>query len=270
MNIYNTFKSEIGIANVTNELIELMYREFCAEHGELLSDFDKLREFSKRHKINLTQIKSENAVKISGLYIINIQSMFSVFLASFIGLPGAPTKALKERTNGEDMLAWVLKSVYPQGYDEDIECSYFICNYYRLMRNSLLHGKSRKLSNVEEKSLKKANLFFSENSFFRVFLKKLSAPNSIDRLSFDDQVLFSKAANNLAKRIYFDSTYDLRAHIQQTKDSLNHKLAGFTDRVRIEKYLYYYLDQVYPVRDEKYKEIMQNIITEYMEQGVLA
>lgn len=270
MNIYNIFKNEIGIATVTNEWIELMYREFCAEHGELLSDSDKLKAFSRHHKINLTQIKSENAVKISGLYIINVHSMFSVFLASFIKLPGAPTKAIKERANGEDVLTWILKGVYPQGYDEDIECSYMICNYFRLIRNSLLHGNSRKLSPAEKMSLEKANEFFSKNSYFKGFRKALSAPNPVDQLVFDDQVLFSKAANNLAKRIYFDSTYDLRAHIQQTKDSLNHKLAGFTDRVRIEKYLYYYLDQVYPVRDEKYKEIMQNIITEYMEQGVLA
>lgn len=270
MNVYNELKKEIGLANVTNEFIELIYRTFCDEHQDLLSDNEKLKAFSEKHKINLTQLEQKSVDRIAGLYIINIHSLFSDFLTGFIKLPGAPTQRLKEKSSKEDMLSWVLKGVYPQGYDEEIECGYYICNYYRLMRNSLIHLGKKKRSKVENNALDAALKYFSESSYFEKYKNKLEAPHPVEELGFDDQVLFSKAAIDLATRVYFESTYDLRLHLNHHKDDVYRKVATFTDRDRIEKYLYYHFDQYYPIRDKKYHDTIEDIITDFLEQGVLA
>ena len=99
-----------------------------------------------------------------------------------------------------------------------------------------------------------------ENADFIEILGKLNAPNEVEALTFDDQILFSKAAAKLAERIYYDTQYDLISH---AKKNIN-ELIAMTSRYqnnprRIRAMLIRYFAQIYPIKPNNYTEQIAEI-----------
>lgn len=140
---------------------------------------------------------------------MNIHSCFENFLKTFKQLPGSPTNITEfAKKADDDWLEWTLKTSFSNS-ENDIKNDIVICEYYRLIRNCIVHNG--------EPSAELKNKF--------VLIKtadnpRLNAPNRLDALTFDDQVLFSRAAYNVAKHIFNNSQYDINTIIETYKESL--------------------------------------------------
>ena len=141
-------------------------------------------------------------------YIFSLPFTLENFLKSFRQLPGSPTNITEnEKTKEEDWLEWTLSIAF-SSIDNDIKNDVLICEYYRLIRNYIVHNgvSSATLKN------KRALIKTEDNS-------RLNAPNDLESLTFDDQVLFSRAAYNVAKYIFNNSKYDINAIIKANIES---------------------------------------------------
>ena len=84
-----------------------------------------------------------------------------------------------------------------------------ICEYYRLIRNCIVHNGESSATLKNKRALIKTT-----------YNSRLNAPNGLDSLTFDDQVLFSRAAYNVAKYIFNNSQYDINTIIKANRESL--------------------------------------------------
>ena len=80
---------------------------------------------------------------------------------------------------------------------------------------------------------------------------RLDAPNSIERLTFDDQVLFSRTARILAERIYKDSKYNWNKILRANRESIISVAGTVSDDVRKRNTkIVNFLAQTYPAKNQ--------------------
>lgn len=201
-NILNELSDEIGFSCVTNQYIELMNRLFKDEHGK--DDIDKL---SERTGLRISGLPGPIDQRIAKQYIIGIQSAFEYFLIQFKNLAGTPTHG-KDYSADRDgsRLKWTVDYSLKM-LDAEEKSLLNICEYYRLVRNNIVH--------VSEKSTSELAIAYSRiNDLNKMDCTKtyghLTAPNKFDAINFDDQVLFARAALKLAKIIFQKSDYNWR------------------------------------------------------------
>ena len=122
--------------------------------------------------------------------------------------------------------------------ENDIKNDIVICEYYRLIRNCIVHNGESSATLKNKRALIKT----PGNS-------RLNAPNGLDSLTFDDQVLFSRAAYNVAKYIFNNSQYDINAIIKANRESLIDLIKPFQEpgsHSRATKKLKYLIGLSYP------------------------
>lgn len=80
---------------------------------------------------------------------------------------------------------------------------------------------------------------------------RLDAPHSIEALTFDDQILFSRAARMLAERIYKDSKYNWNKILTANRESIV-SVAGTVrdDMERRNTKIINFLIQTYPAKNQ--------------------
>ena len=126
-------------------------------------------------------------------------------------------------------MQWTLKACYGNSLPDDIREYYNICNYYRLTRNHSVHSSDQSAEYKNARAL--------VENLDRTFLKsgmcdRLNAPHSIEMLTFDDQVLFSRAARMLAERIYKDSKYNWNKILTANHESIVSVAGTVRDDIR--------------------------------------
>ena len=217
-NILKAFKNELGYVNATNQYVELSVRLTERNYdSDLKSD---LHALAKTVNLNVSALTEDYMVRVSKSYIVNIHSCFENFLKTFKTLPGSPTNITTNRKAPEDSwLRWTINVAF-NDINEEIKNNIRICEYYRLIRNVVVHNGE--LSS-EAKSIR-SSIRCDDNS-------RLKAPNDINSLTFDDQVLFSRAAFNVAKYIFNNCYYDINAIIQYHKCDLLHLIKPLQEPV---------------------------------------
>ena len=206
-NLLSVFKKELGYVNATNQYIELSVRITEKEHSLDLKD--GLKDLAKSVNLNVSTLTEDYMCRISKSYIVNIQSCFENFLKSFKDLPGSPTNIIqKHKSKDEDWLSWTLNTAF-SNIESSIKIDIDVCEYYRLIRNYIIHNGKVSASIKSKYDIIK----IVDNS-------KLDAPNRWDSLKFDDQVLFSRTAYRVAKYIFENSKYDINTIIEGYKKSL--------------------------------------------------
>ena len=205
-NVLSAFKNELGYINATNQYVELSVRITEKDHG---SDLKKdLQRLAQSVNLNVSTLVEDYMCRISKSYIVNVNSCLENFLKSFRHLPGSPTNITeKEKTKEDDWLEWTLSIAF-SSIENNIKNDVFVCEYYRLIRNHIVHNGESSSTIKNKRALIKTE----DNS-------RLNAPNDLDSLTFDDQVLFSRAAYNVAKYIFNNSQYDISAIIEANKES---------------------------------------------------
>lgn len=234
--LLSTFKKELGYVNATNQYVELSIRILEREHGSDLRN--DLQGLAQHVNLNVSTLAEDYVCRISKSYIVNIHSCFENFLKSFKLLPGSPTHMTKSVKSREDeWLEWTLNIVF-SNIEEDIKNDITICEYYRLIRNCIVHNGE---ASATIKS--KFALIKTSNS------PRLNAPNDLDSLTFDDQVLFSRAAYNVAKYIFENSKYDINDIIDAYKKELTALIKPFQEsssRFRAAKKVRHFVGLLYP------------------------
>ena len=206
-NILSAFKNELGYVDATNQYVELSVRMAEKEHGSDIKN--DLQGLAQSVNLNVSALSEDYMCRISKSYIVNVNSCLENFLKSFRHLPGSPTNITEiEKTKEDDWLEWTLNIAF-SSIDNDIKNDVYVCEYYRLIRNHIVHNGE---SSSPLKS-KRALIKTTDNP-------RLNAPNGLDSLTFDDQVLFSRAAYNVAKYIFNNSQYDINAIIKANRERL--------------------------------------------------
>ena len=206
-NILSLFKNELGYVNATNQYVELSVRITEKDHSSDLKN--DLHGLAQSVNLNVSTLAEDYMCRISKSYVVNVNSCLENFLKSFRHLPGSPTNITEiKKAKEDDWLEWTLNIAF-SSIENDIKNDIVICEYYRLIRNCIVHNGESSAALKNKCALIKT----TDNP-------GLNAPNGLDSLTFDDQVLFSRAAYNVAKYIFNNSQYDINAIIKANRDSL--------------------------------------------------
>lgn len=235
-NLLSVFKKELGYVNATNQYVELSIRLTEKEHGLDLKN--NLQGLAQSVNLNVSTLTEDYMSRISKSYIVNIHSCFENFLKSFKVLPGSPTNTTQSIKNKEDeWLDWTLNIAF-SGIGNDIKNDVVVCEYYRLIRNCIVHNGEVSTSIKNKYALIKT----TDNP-------RLNAPNDLDSRKFDDQVLFSRAAYNVAKYIFENSKYDINTIIEAHRENLICLIRPLQEpgsHSRAAKKVKYFLSLLYP------------------------
>ena len=242
MNILTALKNELGYANVTNQYIELAARTFHMDHGN-----DDLQKRAEMVNLSISTLPEDYLKRIAGSYIIGVHSCVEHFLLQYRLLPGSPARGQSYSAEDDDnRLKWVLNICYGNRVPHDVKQLYFICNYYRLVRNEIVHcGTGR----VELRQAKTELNDLTDDLVISNIRGHLNAPNSFTSLDFDDQVLFSRAARTICDRIYKDSKYDWDAILENYRTVINGFILSNDSEGKKRARIFNFLSQTYPVNE---------------------
>lgn len=240
MNILTELKNELGYANVTNQYIELAARTFQLDHGS-----DDLQERAEMVNLSIATLPEDYLKRIANSYIIGVHSCVEHFLLQYRLLPGSPVRGQRYSAEDDDnRLKWVLNICYGNRVPRDVKQLYFICNYYRLVRNEIVHcGTGR----VELRQAKTELSNLTDDLVISNIRGRLNAPNDFTNLNFDDQVLFSRAARTICDRIYKDSKYDWNAILENYRATINGFILSNDSEGKRKARIFNFLSQLYPV-----------------------
>lgn len=245
MNILREFCDDLGYINVTNQYIELAARYYENEHGN-----ESVKDEARNVNLSLTELPEGYRARVARGYLIGVHSSFEKFLNTFKELTGNPTEKVNRYDPHIDKneLHWVLKACYGNNRPPEVSEYYHICNYYRLTRNHSVHGGS--LSS--EYRMARAQVANLDRSLLKSGMSdNLRAPNGIEALNFDDQVLFSRAARALAERIFKDSTYDWNEILEQNRSLLKEVTHTVCDNMpKRNTKIINFLAQTYPAKNQ--------------------
>lgn len=237
-NILTSFKRELGYVNATNQYIELLIRLSIRDYGSSIEN--DLPKLAKSVKLNVSNLAENYTKRISKSYIINIHACFENFLKSFKELAGTPTNIVKGvKPQDESWLEWTLK-IADLTNEQEISNDIIICEYYRLIRNNILHYNFS--NNVDIK--------YKWSQINKIKNPRLQAPNEGENISFDDQVLFSRATYNVADYIFKHSQYDIDSIVDKYKEDLIKLVKPLQEnnsRIRAAKKIEHYFEIMYPV-----------------------
>lgn len=246
MNILKAFSNELGYINVSNQYIELAVRCYEREYRD-----EPVESMARTVNLSISTLPEDYYARVSKGYLVGIQSSFERYLLAFKELCGNPTENIevydpkKQNTN---RLQWTLKACYGNALPDDIREYYYICNYYRLTRNHSVHSGDQSAEYKNARAL--------VGNLNRALLKsgmcdRLDAPNSIEHLTFDDQVLFSRTARILAERIYKDGKYNWNKILRANRESIISVAGTVSDDVRKRNTkIVNFLAQTYPAKNQ--------------------
>ena len=137
-NILSAFKNELGYVDATNQYVELSVRMAEKEHGSDIKN--DLQGLAHSVNLNVSALSEDYMCRISKSYIVNVNSCLENFLKSFRHLPGSPTNITEiKKTKEDDWLEWTLNIAF-LSIDNDIKNDVYVCEYYRLIRNHIVHN----------------------------------------------------------------------------------------------------------------------------------
>lgn len=246
MNILKEFYNELGYATATNQYIELAVRYFEKEHGK-----EAIEESAREINLSVSVLPEKYVTRIAKSYIVEIYSNIEKFLASFKELEGNPTERMAAFDSKvyESRLRWTLISCYGKNFPEEVKIYYNICNYYRLVRNEIVHMGER---SSEYRNARSRVMNLDDSLLEAKLYQRLNAPNDVENIMFDDQVLFSRVARKLCERIYKDSQYDWNKILELNRKQIKEMVRKVRDcEEKRNQKIINYLMQAYPAQENQ-------------------
>lgn len=236
-NIWTSFKNELGFVTASIQYSELSFRVLNTEHKEEING-RFLAEFAKQYNLSISLVPDDMGLRLVGSYIIQIQSCVERFLINYHRLIGSPIYREKyDSKNDGNYLKWTMEHSLAD-HTKEYEEQYRICDYYRLLRNEIIHYDEKNSPAL------KAAYSLVQN----VSQDKLHAPNSITSICFDDQVLFARSAKQLVEAIYSKSNYNWEVILAEHKDELTSIVGSCKhDQIKSKKKIENYLRRLYPI-----------------------
>lgn len=205
--LYNKFKQDLGISDAANEYIEVLLRQFESTPN----DESSFQVMASHYGIRVNDVEPQTAIsKIREYYIITVFQVFEDFLSQMHSYLKDYGKYNGNRDSSDSMLKHIHKNLI--GMKRTTEISYLnflICDYYRLIRNLCAHTDNAK------KVQSAYQILLERKEEIEVIYLQLQAPNDFQNISFDDFVLYSRAAKNLAEEYVFNIKYDTEKFVSK-------------------------------------------------------
>lgn len=181
----------LGYSDSTVEWVEIAVRHLRKEHGD--GGDIRLAELAAIYGVRVNPIDMDGvALRWATLQVITVHQHVEWFLGAF---RCEHPRHVRGRKAGEDLLSYTIDAFGLSHSDVGI-LEFGILDYYRRTRNQLLHSDSGKQKKVHRTQLEHIRESIKSSKF-----AKLDAPNTLDALKFDDFILFSRAAKDVARRL---------------------------------------------------------------------
>lgn len=199
--LYNKFKQDLGISDAANEYIEVLLRQFESAPN----DESSFQVMASHYGIRVNDVEPQTAInKIREYYIITVFQVFEDFLSQMHSYLKDYGKYNSNRDSSDSILKHIHKNLIGMKRTTEISyLNYLICDYYRLIRNLCAHTDNAK------KVLSAYQILLERKEEIEAIYPQLQAPNDFQNISFDDYVLYSRAAKNLAEEYVFNIKYDI-------------------------------------------------------------
>ena len=202
-NIYNELKTSLGESDAQCECIEVFLR--IAE--EQYNESDSFNLLAKEYGVTVNNISTSEACNLARKgFILSVHRLFEVFLIKLMeimktmGFYGS-----FEPKDKESKLKCIYKRVFDMSRHNDENYTLFLlCEYYRLIRNTQAHNSDDK-EKLEKTYIELKNQIKRGPSSVNL---KLDAPNSLEKLGFDDFILFSRAVKKLSRNLFCEIDFD--------------------------------------------------------------
>jgi len=201
---YLDLKYQLGEIDACAECLEIAVREFVATCRTTEDTAATIQRLSQKHGIRVDSVDLGQFSRRSvGLSLMAVTQAFDVFLDGFIE-EHPRVQSREGRDRGETILDLVirklaLKSAVKQDLKRSLD--YRLYNYYRLLRNEVAHASAPKTELCDPASTTGELSDLRADSISFLDYARLKAPNHAASLSFDDYVLFTRAAKRLASRL---------------------------------------------------------------------
>lgn len=235
--IWTLFKRELGYTTASIQYVELSRRIADDTQGGILKG-NSIRDAARQYGLSVSELPEDFGMRIAKSYIIQVHSCVERFLEDFHHLIGSPTYALEYDREKDNLLHWTIQNALSSTEtSKEYNQVYRICDYYRYVRNDIIHFGAAK-SGLRQS--------YGALSGFRD--ETLNAPNMIDSICFDDQVLFARSARTILEAIYFESQYDWPLIIEKNRTELRRITQKCLDKPeKTTQKVQNYLRQSYPI-----------------------
>lgn len=253
---YRALVKTLGESDAAVEWIEVGLREL--QRINTNKGVSAVNELARMHNVCVNYIDfNDLQSRCARLQILAVYQQIEYFLVSF--RKTHPRKVEYSNQSNGDRLSRTLSSFNITSREVgQLEVDIF--QYYRLTRNLIMHdpeGDQRKTHKRKCKDLQKQVL---KSSF-----KNLSAPNLIEKLCFDDFVLFTRAGKQLAANLCeaTSPTDDELVTYAQDNVTLNKKIKALSNnRKRCINLVACFFRERFSVSEERSKKLGRLVITE--------
>lgn len=243
-NIWTNFTKELGYTTASIQYVELSLRIASKQFNDELKS-KNIVELAKRYSLSVSEIPEDFSLRIVKNYIVQIHSCIELFLINYQNLIGSATNGLNYDNKNDNRLHWTLTHVFGD-MDSDYSQMYRICDYYRHVRNLIVHQKN------DSSGYRNARGLISNYQD-----DKLQAPNSIENLNFDDQVLYARCARKLLKEVYVKTHYDWAAIVSAYQTQIKQiTVKRCDDAIKRNTRIENFLKRIYPVSKSNIDDII--------------
>ncbi|MGN0721504.1 MAG: hypothetical protein ACI4LZ_06055 [Anaerovoracaceae bacterium] len=200
--LYNELKKNLGMTDAVNEYIETILRKFQFDY-----EYDEpIEKIAQQFGIRVKDVPISDAAKsIRGHYIVSTHRIADNYLKDFYRHLITYSMNPPKKKDGDSYLHAIFVSIVgSSNQNQYASILYDICEYYRLVRNHIVH-----ITNEETLIQNKYNLVQLHKNEFNASYAKLNAPNHFDCLEFDDFVLYSRAFKDLLRFLIDHISYDI-------------------------------------------------------------
>lgn len=193
---YRRFKRQLGEFDATVACTELSIRELDHQYGKAKDQQLFIESLSNKHQINVDLFDySKLALRANKYYILSVHQQLEVFLENFkLEFKEICNLNWAARSDGESLMDNSIRNVESHCGEERFSRRMIdIYDYYRLIRNQIAHGDKnneqihQQYKKVEEDKQQILDQFNLDSGI-----------NELDELCFDDFLLFTNVAKNLA------------------------------------------------------------------------
>jgi hypothetical protein len=181
----------LGLSDATVEWIEVAVRHLS--HINTDEGVERVSDLAVSYGVRVNNIDFVDLPsRWASLQVLSVYQKLEWFLVEF---REEHPRDVRGRKSDEDLLSYTLDSFDVSKHAVGV-LEFEILDYYRLARNRLMHAPSAPQLKTHVTQHSRIERLKENTTYGR-----LSAPNTIDALNFDDFILFSRALKNLARNL---------------------------------------------------------------------
>lgn len=186
---YRILDEVLGKSDATVEWIEVAVRHL--KHEYETSGYTRINDLARGYNVRVNPVEiNDICVRWGQLQLLSSFQFFDEFLRNF--RDEHPRELPRNRKKGEDLITFMME-VYDVSKNDVGMHEFEILDYYRLVRNQLMHNPSIEQGKVHKSQA--ARILENKKDKYST----LSAPNYIDSIQFDDFILLTRVIKHFSR-----------------------------------------------------------------------